>query len=305
MFAISTKSAIKESYDEVAISSCLDSLGIAARQLLTDDVRSVSLFMAALELFCIAHLEAERARHQYDDLLVRGTYRGTILSTMQGSVKADLAELKDVLGKVCSKPLPTSQCGLLQSSVEKSKLLSSAVALMQVLGNRLAELRRRLLVRASQMLQQCDASRLATSIYMKCLNGISYTWEMAMCSLTDALVADEEIPGPLSVTDVIKCGQLLRTTNALSVSQLTDHVRKPSSVTAAALQVLLKWLPALLIHEHSSHALVLVNLHELVMNSQSMSDLLNLDEEIEDQAPGQQPQQQQHSGRIRCGIHTK
>ena len=100
VFAISTKSAIKESYDEVAISSCLDSLGIAARQLLTDDVRSVSLFMAALELFSIAHLEAERARHQYHDLLVRGTYRCTILSTLQGSVKADLAELKDVLGKV-------------------------------------------------------------------------------------------------------------------------------------------------------------------------------------------------------------
>ena len=106
-----------------------------------------------------------------------------------------------------------------------------------------------------------------------------------MCSLTDALVASQDFSGPLSLSDVIRCGQLLRATNALSVKQLLDHVGKPTD-SAGAIQELLKWLPVLLIDEHSSQSQVLVNLHELVMNSQSMSDLLNLDKEIEDQAAG-------------------
>ena len=91
IFGTSDKSDIKASYDEAMISSCLESIGIATSQLLTDDVRSVPLLLASLELISGVYLEAQQARRHYADLLVHGTYRGTILSILQGEMDAALA----------------------------------------------------------------------------------------------------------------------------------------------------------------------------------------------------------------------
>ena len=86
------------------------------------------------------------------------------------------------------------------------------------------------------------------------------------------------------------------------VKQLLYHVGKPTDSTGA-IQELLKWLPVLLIDEHSSQSQVLVNLHELVMNRQSMSNLLNLEKEIEDQAAGDH-QQENDQGRRGTAAET-
>ena len=136
-------------------------------------------------------------------------------------------ELKKDLREISSKQLSSAECGIVLASVEKSKMLSPALASMQVLESRLQEVRRRLQMRSAQMFSSCDASRVSTAIHLKCPNGVGCSWELAISCLADGLIYGQRLPGPLTHGDVIACGRLLRYTNALLVTQLLEEINRP------------------------------------------------------------------------------
>ena len=148
------------------------------------------------------------------------------------------------------------------AGVEKCKLLNSSIASMQVLVGKIAELHKRRLARLSQMLLSCDASRLGARIHLKCLNSLCLTWESAMVTLCDSLCDGSHLQGPLSVSNIISCGQLLRSTSAMRVSQLLNHLQISADVNAATHMHAAKGLPVLLVAD-TGNVKVLVNLHEL------------------------------------------
>ena len=226
LLASSSKSNVRDAYNESAISSCLKSIGVDAEPLLTEDVRSLSLFMSALESFSSAYLECAHAKGQYESLLSRGSYSGTKIPPLADAVDSSLVELKKDLREISSKQLSSAECGIVLASVEKSQMLSPALASMQVLERRLQEVRRRLQMRSAQMFSSCDASRVSTAIHLKCHNGLRCSWELTMSSLADGLIDGQRLPGPLTHADVITCGRLLRYTNALLVTQLLEDINQ-------------------------------------------------------------------------------
>ena len=278
MSVVSDATEVKKSLNAAAISSCLLRLGIDEEIL---DVTDVSIFMSSLESFAVLLLNVQHSSEPYESLLSRGCYGGSKIGGLRDEVDDAVKKLTLLLKEVASLEIGSCSVGVLKTSIAKSKLLTSAVGDMQCINAKLQDLRRRLQVRIAQMLQECDSSRLSSTITFQCLQSTSCNWEDALASVVDDMNSKAFIHGPLSYCDLISCGQLLRSTNALPLSSVLDHCNKSSVSSTGAANVLLERFPLLLL-SHSGKQQVLVNLHELVISSQSLAYLLNLDKDIQE-----------------------
>lgn len=283
--AVGSSVELKVSFNKAAISSCLQKLDVDESKLLSEDVVDVSLFMSSLESFSTLYLDVTHCRRQYNSLLTRGSYAGSKTGLLLSDEDQRVSKLSQLLRDIAAMEIGSCRVGILQSGIEKSRLLTSAVADMQCVCSQMQELRRRLQIRTAQMLEECSASRLGTAITFQCLQSTTCSWEAALASVVDDLNSNAYLHGPLTYGDLISCGQLLRSTNAFPLQGVLDHCNKSSASHTGAANVLLERFPLLLLSQGSKQQ-VLVNLHELVINSQSLSDLLNLDKEIEESALG-------------------
>eukprot|EP00117_Sycon_ciliatum_P043397 scpid28652/ scgid31427/ len=281
--AVIGSSAAKKSLNVAAISSCLYKFKVNERELLSEDVTSVPVFMSSLDSFAVAYIHLQHCVRQYDSLLTRGCYGGTRVGQLRSDTETGIQRLSTLLNDISSKQVGTSVVGLLQSSIAKSQLLTSAVGDMTCLSGKMAELRKRLQMRTSQMVQECDASRLSAVLTFQCLQSVALSWESAFTSVTDDLNTNASLHGPLTYIDLLSCGQLLRSTNAIPLDAVLDHCKKSTVSHAGAANMLLERFPVLMVSSGRKEQ-VLVNLHELVIDSQSLTDLLNLDHGIQESA---------------------
>ena len=161
---------LRDSFNEAAILACMSELGLDVERLLTDNVRSVPLFMTALENFSTSLLNVKRARTQYASLITRRTYQGSIIAKVTDDIEKGWKGVHSLLEKVSDikYDLHSGSGGLLgqvQAGVEKCTVINSAVARMQSLVEKHNELWDRLRVRSSQMRLSCDASRLVQGYF--------------------------------------------------------------------------------------------------------------------------------------------
>ena len=171
---VSDATEVKKSLNAAAISSCLLRLGIDEEILLAKDVTDVSIFMSSLESFAVLLLNVQHSSEQYESLLSRGCYGGSKIGGLRDEVDDAVKKLMLLLKEVASLEIRSCSVGVLKTSIAKSKLLTCAVGDMQCINAKSQDLRRRLQVRRlAQMLQECDSSRLSSTITFQCLQSTS------------------------------------------------------------------------------------------------------------------------------------
>ena len=161
---------------------------------------------------------------------------------MQSKALYHYLTLVPLLQEIASMRIGQRTVGVLQSSINKSNLLTKAVGDMQCIAKSMTDPCRRMQVWCAQMVADCDASRLGANISFQCLQSTSCSWEKALADVVDNLSSTAYLHGPMPYSDILSCGQLLRSTNALPLTALLDHCGKLSALHTAAANVLLQHL---------------------------------------------------------------
>ena len=267
---------VKRVFELAAVVSLLDAIGVDSEDFLTEDVVALDIFMCGLNVVASDYKQYRKLNEQYNSLLSRGAYKGSKLAKMVGEVDDQMKEGAKLLRRAGEINIGQGAM-LMQSTVAKGKLLLESLAFFSALQPKFSDVIGRLQVRIAQMRQDSDGSKLACQISLQCQNTLNLPWEMALVNVTDALINQDHIPGPLGAADIIMCGQVLRHTNALLANLLPICAQggKEPRATATVLQ---QWLPIMtLVYEDQ---IVLINIHELVLSAQSLTDLLCLGDDL-------------------------
>lgn len=185
-----------------------------------------------------------------------------------------LGELKATLKEVSGIQF---LAGGLQSctSIFKKELLKEGVLKVQLLQQTAISLSQRIRVRVAQLRGKISPAS-QTSFRLLSQNGLNFSWDSAVTELEEA--DDSAFPGPLLRDELLECAQHLISCAGVPLTSLIKLLNREKSTWAfnhGCTWNLLGWLPLLAVVKKSS--IVLLNLHEVVLEEQLVDDLVHLD----------------------------
>lgn len=149
------------------------------------------------------------------------------------------------------------------SLMRKMEALTALTTLLPVFSRKLREITRKIQVRNQQM----RTSR-SLGIFLNCYNRPQLTWEEALSALSDSALAERRL-GPLTVTSLCACADLLQSCNAIPVEEILHLVDCAStedwSFCQSITDQLLKWFPVFSVTRIPDKQCILVNMHEFSM----------------------------------------
>ena len=108
---------------------------------------------------------------------------------------------------------------MLQSCLRKGQELLGVVSLCGATQETAHKLSRRLQIRRAQMSSSADGSKLASKIFFRCHNTTDLSWEKAVEEVVQTHESGGVFRG-IAGEDIIACGRVLQTTNALPALSL-------------------------------------------------------------------------------------
>ena len=107
------------------------------------------------------------------------------------------------------------------------------------------------------------------------MNGLSLSWDSAIGKLGEADTTD--FPEPLSRDELLECARHLISSPGMplfSITTMLDHNETAWAFCHGCVMNLLKWFPVLAVMRNSH--IIILNLHEVVLNEHIIDDLIYL-----------------------------
>lgn len=214
------------------------------------------------------------------------------IGQLQKSCSQLLQDIREVLTEASGISLPVQAEGeampLSRSAILKKELLKDAVVKFALLEKISEDLSRRIRVRVSQLRGKYNPFPKTNSFRLLCMHSLDMDWESALGNIADADY--DAFVGPLTSADLVQSARVLQALPGMSLPALLQALGKTEHSWGfhhACAMNLLEWFPVLVVMH--SFSVVVINLHEAVLDEHLLDDLINIDEQDGTAAVGDEP----------------
>ena len=248
---------------------------------LQPDIRANVIFMAALFGTAATVAGVQRQRQEYHELQQK-TWRASKLKHLEANVTGQLRDLKETLLEASSIQLPlrsgnADSMRLSRTALMKAELVKEAVVKFKLLEKTRQDLSCRFTILISQLRLQHNPAPAAATLRVMALHGLRMDWESALRNLAESDA--DAFPGPLGKEDLTACARAMDCTAAMALPELLTAIGKDAerswAYNHACVMSLLELFPVLILIRRSN--IVVLNLHEAVLDAEIMDDLLCVD----------------------------